>query len=239
MFVKLAFTAAVAVFSFSGVASAATIGNWDGSDRSWNSGATLVGTMTGRGHTVEADGAATAANLANDDVFVIGEATRNMTGTEITDLLGWLTAGGRLLVTADSGAIGVAAGNSIMSALGSTLSFSGDASNGALVAGSFLTQGGPFDIVGETLSATPGSAVTGGTALAGSYVGFEKIGSGYIFAFGDHFQNDFFGNTDATTNGQMHINLVEGSAVPSVPLPAGLPLVAGALGLLSLLRRRR
>lgn len=223
-------------------ASATIIGNWDGSARSWNSGdATILhDLMTSRGHTVEADGALTAANLAGDTLFVIGEATRATTAAETADLLSYVMSGGRLLITVDtfgsSIGTGVANGNAILSSLGSSLTFStalgASAVNGALQAGNFLTEGGPFDIVGQTLSVSPGVAVTGGTALAGSYVAFEQIGAGYIFGFADNFQNDIFLNSAANVNGQMHINLVEGGAVTQVPEPSALVLLG--LGLLTL-----
>lgn len=232
---------------FAGSAGAAIIGNWDGSSRSWNSGPGLVDTLEARSHTVEADGALTAANLADDTVFVIGEATRTTTAQETTDLLNWVLGGGRLLLTVDSGGLsgsGVAAGNAILAALGSALSFGpNDAVNGPLQAGNFLTESGPFDIVGGTLQTTRGTQVLGGTSLADTYVAFEAMGAGFIYAFGDHLQNNLFPNTATAANGQMHINLVEGQAQPQesrpdIPAPATLALVGMRLAGLGFLRRR-
>lgn len=221
-----------------GVAQAAIIGNWDGSGRSWNSDSILADLMTSRGHTVEADGALTAANLANDTLFVIGEATRATTAQETTDLLNWITGGGRLLVTVDSGDIGAPSGNSILSALGSSLNFGGTPSNAPLQSGNFLTEGGPFDIVGESLQVTPGTAVNGGTSLAGSYVAYDQIGAGFIFGFGDHFHNDFFNNSASNVNGQMHINLVEsGGTVTPVPAPGIIALLGIGLAAFGFSRR--
>ena len=231
-------------------ASAAIIGNWDGSNRSWNSGDATVlhDLMVSRGHTVEADGALTAANLAGDTLFVIGEATRATTAAETADLLSYVMGGGRLLITVDTfpggtaPGLGVVNGNAILSSLGSSLTFSealgGSAVNGALQAGSFLTEGGPFDIVGQTLVTTLGAAVTGGTSLAGSYVAFEQIGAGYIFGFGDNFQNDLFFNSATNVNGQMHINLVEGGAATQVPEPSALVLLGIGLLMLALFAKR-
>lgn len=225
-------------FTFSN-ASAGVIGNWDASGRSWNNGSTLVNLMTSRGHTVEANGAISAANLSNDTVFVIGEATRATTVGETTDLLNWITGGGRLLITVDSGGQGVTAGNTILASLGTTLSFAGSAVNGVLQGGNFLTTGGPYDIVGQSLQVTPGKGVTGGSPLAGSFVAFAQIGSGFVFGFGDHFQHNFFNNNASNTNGKMHINLVESASIQQIPEPGSLLIMGLGLAGLGFARRRR
>ena len=107
-------------------AQGAVIGNWSGSLRSWNSPemSSLKGVMTAAGHTVEADEAITAANLANDDIFVMGEPTTPTAG-EIADLLSWLNGGGILLILADSAGTGEAGANATASGIGSVLSWGG------------------------------------------------------------------------------------------------------------------
>ena len=133
---------------------------------------------------------------------------------------------------------GVAHGNTILSGIGSTLSFGGGAGNGPLQSGNFLTEGGPFNIVGSTLQVTPGIGVSGGTALAGSYVAFEAIGAGFVFGFGDHFTHDLFNNSAGNVNGQMHINLVE-SKVDPIPLPAPIVMLGAAIAGVGMIARKR
>ena len=234
--------------SLATTAQAGVIGNWDGSSRSWNAGNTLVTLMQSRGHTVEADGGISAAGLAGDSVFVIGEATRTTTAKETADLTAWVNGGGRLLVTADSSSTGVSHGNAILAAIGSGLSFGGVGINGTLQTGSFLTDGGPFTITGSTLTVTPGTAVSGGTALAGNYVAMEAMGSGYVFGFGDHFTHEFFNNSVTNVNGQMHINLVEGDtkvgtgsgpSASAVPVPAPIAMLGAVAVGFGILARRK
>ncbi len=151
-----------------------------------------------------------------------------------------------MLVTVDNNNNGAANGNTILSSLGSSLTFGGSASNGPLQTGSFLTQGGPYNIVGSSLVVTPGAGVSGGTALASSYVAVEALGAGYIFGFGDHFAHDYFNNNGSNTNGQMHINLVESMtadgpvAGPStVRLPVPLVLLGAGIVTLGAIARKK
>lgn len=53
------------------------------------------------------------------------------------------------------------------------------------------------------------------------------------------FSVDFFGGTTLSANGVTATARVNYISVAPVPLPAGLPLMAGAMGLLALARRRR
>lgn len=235
---RLCLIATAALLMMTSPAIAAVIGNWEGSSfgRAWDGSTEVTALMTGRGHVVETAGALTAGELANDDVFVIAEATRALTAQEALDLAAWVFAGGRLLVTADSGGVGVAHGNAILSAIGSGLSFGGSAFNGYLQPDAILTTGGPFNIVGQVLEVTPGTGVNGGTMIAGSFVGAEQFGAGYVVGFGDHLQNDVFNPSAANVNGQFLINLVESAPAPApapIPLPATFPALLLGLGVLA------
>lgn len=232
----------LAVTSTAAVASN-NIGIWSGSDRAWNDSdfTTIRNTMIGAGHTVEADGAITAANLANDDVFVIGEASSTPGAGELADLGAFVTGGGVLLLLADSYGTGVPGANGILSGIGSSLSFnSNSASSGALAGGIFATDGPPYNIVGQSLNVTPGSTALGGTTLAGGYLHYEKLGNGYIFAFGDRIDHDVFAPTGANVNGQLFLNIAayEGD-ICTIPAPAGLLLASIGMGLVGWLRRHK
>lgn len=225
---------------------AATIGNWDGSARSWNGSdfTTINSLMTGTGNTVEANSALTAANLAGDQVYIIGEGTRTLTATETADLLAWVQGGGRLLVFTDSSFTGGASANSILSSLGSTLFVNSAFTNavGPAQAGNFATEGGPYNIVGQYLTVSPGNLVTvgGGTMLYPDELGVQQIGQGFVYAFGDRWDHNFAAPSAANTNGELFLNIVNGSPPSAVvPLPAAIWSGAALLGALGLGRARR
>lgn len=217
----------------------AIIGNWSGSSRSWNNGdmATLKATMIAAGNTVEADEAITAANLSNDNLFVIGEPTLTPTAGELTDLQAWVNGGGILLMLADSGNSGLPALNNISAGIGSSLAWGGSASsNTPLAGGVFATDGPPYNIVGQLLDITPGTTVAGGTSLNGDYLRYQQMGLGFVFGFADRSDHNTFAPTNANTNGQLFLNLAAGGSGQPVPEPSTLFLTG--LGLASLIRRR-
>ena len=96
--------AVCALAVLSNEASGSIIGQWTGSTRSWNdSGFTTINnTLTSAGHTIEADGGITAAELANDDIFMIGEASTSLSAAETADLSSWVSNGGILWISVDS-----------------------------------------------------------------------------------------------------------------------------------------
>ena len=218
------------------------IGNWNGSGRSWNNSdmLTVRTTMTGRGHSVFADADITGANLLNYDVFIIGEGTRNVTGAEATALASWVSGGGRLVTLWDSGNSGNPFNNNIMTALGLALQGSGSAGGSTTLAGgNFATNGGPFNIVGQALNTTPGTAISGGSALASDWLRFQGLGSGVAFAFADRSDHGVFSPNASTTNGQLFINIVEAGSINVVPEPSTyLLMVSGLVGLLMIARAR-
>lgn len=223
------------------MAHAAVIGNWNGSSRSWNNGnmATLKSTLTGAGHTILPDGAISAATLAAMDVFVIGEAGAGPSGAELSDLGAWVSGGGVLLVFFDSSCSGCTGGNAVLSGLGTGMSASGSASGTTLLGGNFATEGPPYNLVGSALATTPGTAISGGTSLAGSYLQYAVLGSGYVFAFGDRSDHNFFNPTASNVNGQLFLNIAGGAGGGGeIPEPSAAVLVAGGLAAVALLRRR-
>jgi hypothetical protein len=224
-----------------GSANASVIGQWSDSSRTWNHSdfSIIKTTLTGAGHTVEADGALTAAGLANDDVFVIAEATRSLTGAETTDLFNWVSGGGILWIGVDS-PTNQALSNAILAGLGSSMSFSaGNTGTGSpLVGGNFATNN-VYDIVGQSLTLSIGREVIlggGGSYLSNNIFGYQQIGSGFIFAAGDRFEHNFSNSTAASTNGQLILNIAAGP-IARVPEPTSIALLA--LGLLALAFARR
>ncbi len=221
---------------------AAIIGNWNGSSQSWNNSAmaTVNNTVTSAGHTVLPDGPISAAALAAMDMFVIGEASLAPSAAELSDLGAWVSGGGVLLVFFDSGCSGCTGGNGVLSGLGTGMSASGSASGVVLTGGNFATEGPPYNLVGQSLDFSPGTAISGGTSLAGSYLHYAVLGGGYVFAFGDRLDHDTFSPTASTVNGQMFLNIAGGGGGGGeIPEPGTALLLAGGLAVLLGLSRRR
>lgn len=223
--------------------SAGVIGNWSGSSRNWNSGdmATLKATLIAAGHTVLANSSITSANLAGDTVFVIGEPAAAPTAAEIATLSTWITGGGVLLVFFDSGCSGCSGNNPLLSGLGTSLQGAGA---GAAVApfpgGIFATTGPPYNLVGQVLANTPGSTISGGTAIAGDFIHYQQLGSGFVFAFGDRSDHNIFNPTNANANGQLFLNIAAHGAQPvGIPEPSTISLLGAGIFLFVFSRRRR
>ena len=234
---RLAVLALVALATSS--LSASVIFQWAGSSRSWNESefTTINALMVANGNVVTADEAITAANLAVAQVAVIGEAAVIPTAAELTDLSNWVNAGGRLIVLADSGNSGLAGNNAIFAGVGTSMVEGGDPSLAAFAAGNFATEGPPFNIVGQFLNTTPGTAITGGTMLAGTYVEFQQVGAGFVYGFADRSDHNFFDPSASNTNGQIFLNIVGGQAV--TPEPGTLVMFgSGLVGLAGIFRRK-
>jgi hypothetical protein len=203
--------------------------------------ATLNSTLTTAGHTILPNGPISAATLAAMDVFVIGEASAAPTAPELSDLGTWVSGGGILLVLFDSSCSGCTGGNAVLSGLGTGMTASGSASGGTLVGGNFATTGPPYNLVGQTLVTSPGTAISGGTSLAGSYLHYVGLGSGYVFAFGDRLDHNIFAPTSSNVNGRLFLNIVGGAGGSGgeIPEPSTMLLLAGGLLALGWLGRRR
>ena len=239
-----ALTIAVVLVCFGVPLSAGVVWNWSGSSRSWNDSdmSVLQATLIGAGHTVLADSAITAGNLAGANVGVIGEAGAAPTAGETTTLSTWINAGGVLLVFFDSSCSGCLGGNPLLSALGTALqASSASASLSAFSGGVFATTGPPYDIVGQTLNTSAGSAISGGTALAGDFIHYQALGLGHVFAFADRSDHNIFNPTSGNANGKLFLNIVGHSegGTPAVPEPSTLGLLGAGLAALIAIGRRR
>jgi hypothetical protein len=230
---------ACAVIVVTGIAASAhaqvicNVGNWSGSSRSWNAVdfSSIKATMIGGGYGVEADGPMSAANLANDDIFIMGEPAVPSAG-EIADLSAWINSGGIAVIGTDSNGSGAAGANAILAGVGSSIvvtpsfnSFTG----GPLAGGVFFTQGPPYNIVGQNLITSPGNMLSGGLALA-DVVHVEQIGAGWVFVMADRFDHNFVPPSNANPNGKIFLNFC-------IPSPGSAALLA--LGGIAAARRRR
>jgi hypothetical protein len=203
-------------------AQAGVIGNWEGSSRSWNF-VDMIDTrnaMIAAGHTVLPDGPISATALAGMTAFLIGEPSTAPVASELAELSAWINGGGTLLVMFDSKCNGCSGGNPTLAGVGSTMSAGGNASVAPYPAGHFATAG----LVGQTLHTTPGTAISGGTAIAGSYIHYEAIGLGYVFAFGDRSDHGYFGSA----NYKLFDNILRGGGTPQQPEQPEQPEQPGA-----------
>jgi hypothetical protein len=116
--------------------------------------------------------------------------------------------------------------NAILSGVGSSITIAGNAASAPLVAGSYASQGPPFNLVGRSLTVSSGSGVVGGAVLAGSYLHYEAIGQGTVFVFGDRLDHNALNPNAASVNGQLFLNIAAGSALPPAvadPIASAIP----------------
>ncbi|MDD2943653.1 MAG: hypothetical protein PHC51_11895 [bacterium] len=245
---KLALFAGITLLSITGSVSAASIGSWIGSDRSWNNNGAFLSAnelLTNQGHTVDVD-RAISGNMHNYDVFLMGEPRSIPNPSEISELSNWISEGGILLLMGDSN---YATDynplvdrpwkdnlNIISASLGLSLRWGETVDTaGPFQGGNFATEG-KFNIVGEPLYTTPGAKVTGGTVLSENYLNFEALGLGTVFGFADRSDHIFFTDTINTPNSILLLNIANGP-VSNVPLPPALWLFIS--GLLPIFLKRK
>lgn len=175
------------------------------------------------GYTVGPDAALTAANLATYDSLVIRLPRLTPDAGEMAALSAWVHGGGLLLAFLDMNMLGGSDPfNNIMAGIGSSLHITSSSvtQNFALSSGLFLSDGPPYDIAGYYLSPTPGRWLYGGTALshgssswtpaqqqqAEAIVRYEQIGLGYVIAFADSLDVDYFSPSANNVVGRMLLN---------------------------------
>lgn len=174
--------------------------------------------MAASGHSVGPDVLATASNLAICDLFVVGGASQSFTSDEITALSSWVQGGGLLLVFSDRD-LNSSPLNTMLAGIGSSIQFGPGSmdQNFYFNGGVFATTG----VAGQWMSGTPGIRVNGGIGLtrggagwtnrqksdAEAYIHYEAIGSGFVFAFGDRLDHDYFNFSAGTPRLRFFQNL--------------------------------
>ena len=223
------------------------IGNWSGSEGTWNNAvdySSIAAAMARAGHSIEADGPITAADLSNDNLFIIGVPLTTPTAGELSDLADWVNGGGSLLVFTGQDFRGGADANNILAGIGSSMSFTSARSRatGPFQGGNFATTGPPFNIVGQdtTQVAVQANRLSGGTVLYGNAgpeqagIRVEQIGAGFVYAFGGQYATNYSAPSEVTSNGQFFLNIAHHYVVPE---PTTFALVA--FGFLSALQSWR
>lgn len=180
----------------------------------------------------------TASVLANTCIMFMNEIPSAPTQQEM-DLLGaWVLAGGRLVINVDSGGAPKQPSNDMLAymlpALGATgMSFTGfSPGTGTFQAGQFSAG-----IQGMALNASPGSGVTGGTAIIANSIHYQGVGAGFFILAGDSWQhNAVWGSVAAQLQNNLCSNCTAPNAVPEVS--PGVYAALG-LGLIAIFRLRK
>lgn len=165
--------------------------------------------------------AITAANLAGNDFLLFGHSRSSITAAELAAVADFHNNGGSIFLAGEGASAFNAlntAVNSILSAIGSTMSLS-------------LNQSDNFDVAGFT---TLTNFTANGPLLNGVNSWTTAFASG--ISLGANGQAILSGTADAAFGTAIGF---EGAAVNPVPLPAGLPLVLSGALILGWVGRRK
>ncbi|MEM7059548.1 MAG: VPLPA-CTERM sorting domain-containing protein [Pseudomonadota bacterium] len=190
--------------------------------------------------------ALTAPALANLDVLILNRVNGNQAVVDFVNNGGllitewsasdWALDTANLLDARDVGGGFVASGTTITFTAAGQATNLDDRSGPSYNTNGFATEFfRRFDNIGagvEVLATRPGDEAV---ILAGSY------GLGTVLIMGYDWNDQFYGGAIDTGNEQVLLEAVEFSLSPvsPVPLPAGAPLLLGALGIFVMLRRRK
>lgn len=213
-----------------GDAQANIVANWDKSARSWNNPhmSKIKAAMQDAGHQVLADAPISDATL-RAGVLVMGEPIAAPSAAEAAKLQEFVMSGGMVLLFGDTG-IDLQTYNNLLTGLGSTIQFTTSTvgTTSALPDGLFTIS--PSKISGSTLNVTSGNGTAGGKLVDSNYVRYERVGNGFVIAFGDRIDHN---DVISATNTSLLLNIVALAISPPllVPTLSGgmLLLLAGAL----------
>lgn len=182
------------------------------------------------------------ASLSGADLVIINLPSRVFTAAQKQAISSYVTGGGRLILNGDWDAVGVTAYvNQILLDLGATMrNSSGQFDTGFNTTHDIVTN--PFTTGVHAITYALTSKIIGGTALVRglsgqTFVGYEAVGAGYVFAIAD--ADVAAPNVFSGDNARLYCNFgnLGCGAVAGVPEPSawasmvlGLGVLGAALG---------
>jgi len=206
---------------------------------------------------VESGEAITAANLANNNFFILRNPSAPLSTSEVSALVSWVQSGGVLMLFAEQASV-VDNANSLLTSLGSKISVTSNTTGSAWVQASGSLNGADVTagMGAASMSFYNGMALSGGTAMANAgsplwnlanLFRVDNVQLGKVYVFGSPLDANY--NSSGFSNTQFFLALLAQSTTPigglgglpdaTAPEPATFAFGGLALAAIFVIRRRK